>query len=59
MRLTPPSTAGPTFWGALFGIALDGSPWQYMLRLRRQGFDGVARVPLGPAGDFYFLQDDE
>ena len=56
MRLTPPSTAGPTFWAALFGIALDGSPWQYMLRLRRQGFDGVARVPLGPAGDFYFLQ---
>ena len=54
-----PSTAiqpkGPGFIDALVGIALDGSPWQYMLSLRAKGYDGCVRVPLGPAGDFYFL----
>ena len=56
---TDPSTAiqpkGPGFLDALVGIALDGSPWQYMLSLRAKGYDGCVRVPLGPAGDFYFL----
>ncbi len=46
---------GPSLLGALFGIALDGSPWQYMLTLKdRQGYDGVTRIPL-PGGDFHFL----
>ena len=26
-----------------------------MLSLRAKGYDGCVRVPLGPAGDFYFL----
>ena len=51
-----PVAPGPSFFGALVGIALDGSPWEYMLRLRRQGFSSIAQVPLGPAGTFYFLQ---
>lgn len=47
---------GPTFLGAVLGIGCDGSPWQYMLRLRNQYPDcGVTKVGLGPAGDFYFL----
>ena len=46
---------GPGFLDALVGIALDGSPWEYMLSLRAKGYDGCVRVPLGPAGDFYFL----
>ena len=60
---TDPSTAiqpkGPGFLDALAGIALDGSPWQYMLSLRAKGYDGCVRVPLGPAGDFYFLLSPE
>lgn len=56
MRIAPPPAAGPTFWAALFGIAVDQSPWQYMLRMRQQGYGGVTKVPLGPfGGDFYFL----
>ena len=47
---------GPGFFSALFGIALDGSPWQYMLTMRSQGYGGATRVPLGPfGGDFVFL----
>ena len=49
------TTEGPSFLDALVGIALDGSPWEYMLSLRAKGYDGCVRVPLGPAGDFYFL----
>ena len=30
-----------------------------MLSLRAKGFDGCVRVPLGPAGDFYFLLSPE
>jgi cytochrome P450 len=41
---------------ALFGIALNGSPWQYMLSMRADGYGGATRVPLGPfGGDFVFL----
>ena len=55
MRLTTPPPAGPTFWAALFGIAIDQSPWQYMLSMRQQGYGGVTKVPLGPfGGDFFF-----
>ena len=47
---------GPTFLSALFGIGLDGSPWQYMLSMRQQGYGGATKVPLGPfGGDYYFL----
>ena len=59
MVLQSPAAAGPSFLGAVFGIGLDGSPWQYMLRLRRSGYKDVARVPLGPAGDFYFLMSEQ
>ena len=53
MRVT---RSGPTFLAALFGIAVDQSPWQYMLTMKKQGYSGVAKVPLGPfGGDFYFL----
>lgn len=52
--------AGPTFWSALFGIAIDGSPWQYMLSLRANGYGGATRVPLGPfGGDFVFLLEPD
>ena len=54
------ATAGPTFLSALFGIAIDGSPWQYMLSLRRDGYGGATRVPLGPfGGDFIFLLEPD
>ena len=59
--VTPPTgMKGPTFLSALLGIGLDGSPWQYMLSMRRQGYGGVTRVPLGPfGGDYYFLLEPE
>ena len=54
------ATAGPSFLAALFGIGLDGSPWEYMLSMRKQGFGGATRVPLGPfGGDYYFLLEPE
>ena len=54
------ATAGPTFLSALFGIAIDGSPWQYMLSLRRDGYGGATKVPLGPfGGDFVFLLEPD
>ena len=50
----------PSFGAALFGIAVDQSPWQYMLSMRRQGYGGITKVPLGPfGGDFYFLLEPE
>ena len=52
--------SGPTFLAALFGIALDQSPWQYMLSMRRDGYGGVTKVPLGPfGGDYFFLLEPE
>lgn len=52
--------SGPTFLSALVGIGLDGSPWQYMLTMRRQGYGGATRVPLGPfGGDYYFLLEPD
>ena len=58
--MKPTAAAGPTFFAALFGIALDGSPWDYMLRMRSEGYGGVTKVPLGPfGGDFYFLLEPE
>jgi len=50
----------PSFGAALFGIAVDQSPWQYMLSMRRQGYGGITKVPLGPfGGDFYFLLEPD
>ena len=58
--MKPTAATGPTFFAALFGIALDGSPWDYMLRMRSEGYGGVTKVPLGPfGGDFYFLLEPE
>ena len=45
----------PSFLRSLVGIGLDGSPWEFMLTLKREGFDDVCKVPLGPAGDYHFL----
>ena len=55
--LAPPP--GPSLLRSFVGIGLDGSPWQFMLTLKREGYDGATRVPLGPAGDYYFLLSPE
>ena len=47
---------GPSVWSAVLGIAVSGNPWEYMLRLKDEGYDGVARISLGPFGEFFFLQ---
>ena len=53
-------TSSPTFWSALLGIGMDGSPWQYMLSMRADGYGGVTKVPLGPfGGDYYFLLEPD
>ena len=56
----PSTDAGPSTLSAIAGIGRDGSPWQYMLSLRRAGYGGVTRVPLGAfGGDFYFLLEPD
>eukprot|EP00929_Paragymnodinium_shiwhaense_P076974 TRINITY_DN39614_c0_g1_i3.p1 TRINITY_DN39614_c0_g1~~TRINITY_DN39614_c0_g1_i3.p1 ORF type:complete len:523 (+),score=120.11 TRINITY_DN39614_c0_g1_i3:62-1630(+) len=50
-----PSPPGPSTLGALFGFATNIFPWKYMLQLRKDGYEDVARVDLGPAGEFMFL----
>ena len=45
----------PSFWEALWGIGSNGSPWEYMLRMREQGYDGIVPVDLGPVGKYNFL----
>mmetsp|Transcript_8403 Transcript_8403/g.9315 ORF Transcript_8403/g.9315 Transcript_8403/m.9315 type:complete len:518 (-) Transcript_8403:424-1977(-) len=50
---------GPTFFEALFGIALNGSPWEYMLRMKEKGYDGVVPVSLGIVGNYNFLLSPE
>jgi len=47
--------SGPSFWEALIGIAINGSPWEYMLEMKRKGYDGIVPVDLGPGGKFNFL----
>lgn len=49
----------PSFLSALFGIALAGSPWDYMLDLRQKGYDGVVPINLGPVGVYNFLLSPE
>mgnify|MGYP004277107749 CR=1 FL=1 len=50
----------PTFLSALFGIGAVGSPWEYMLSLRRDGYGSATKVPLGPfGGDFVFLLEPD
>lgn len=50
---------GPSFFEALFGIAINGSPWEYMLQMKRQGYDGVVPVDLKFAGSYNFLLSPE
>mmetsp|Transcript_17974 Transcript_17974/g.44753 ORF Transcript_17974/g.44753 Transcript_17974/m.44753 type:complete len:541 (-) Transcript_17974:129-1751(-) len=50
---------GPSFFEALFGIAINGSPWEYMLQMKRQGYDGVVPVDLKFAGAYNFLLSPE
>lgn len=47
--------AGPSFWEAVWGIGVSGSPWEYMLRMKEQGYDGVVPVDLGIGGKYHFL----
>ena len=49
----------PSFLSALLGIALAGSPWDYMLDLRAKGYDGVVPINLGPVGVYNFLLSPE
>lgn len=55
----PPEARGPSFLAALWGIGTKGSPWEYMLDMREQGYDGVVPVELGPLGKFNFLLSPE
>ena len=50
---------GPSFFEALFGIAINGSPWEYMLQMKRQGYNGVVPVDLKFAGFYNFLLSPE
>jgi len=50
---------GPSFWEALFGIAINQSPWEYMLQMKRQGYDGVVPVDLKFVGKYNFLLSPE
>lgn len=50
---------GPTFLEALIGIAINQSPWEYMLRMKEKGYDGVVPVKLGILGDYNFLLSPE
>ena len=50
---------GPSFFEALFGIAINGSPWEYMLQMKREGYDGVVPVDLKFAGKYNFLLSPE
>ena len=54
-----PTMPPPSFLSALFGIALAGSPWDYMLDLRKKGYDGVVPIDLGPVGTYNFLLSPE
>ena len=54
-----PTMPPPSFLSALFGIALAGSPWDYMLDLREKGYDGVVPINLGPVGTYNFLLSAE
>ena len=45
----------PSFLEALWGIAINQSPWEYMIQMKKQGYDGVVPVKLGPFGNYQFL----
>ena len=55
LLLLEPKPNGPSFFEALFGIAVNGSPWEYMLQMKRQGYDEIVPVDLKFAGDYNFL----
>lgn len=49
----------PSFLEALWGIATKGSPWEYMIDMRRNGYDGVVPINLGVVGKYNFLLNPE
>jgi len=51
----PQPPPGPSQLESLLGFATNIFPWKYMLQLRKEGYKDVARVDLGPAGEFMFL----
>ena len=54
----PPSSSKsnpPSFLEALWGIATNGSPWEYMIQMRTNGYDGVVPINLGLIGKYNFL----
>ena len=60
-RLPPPSSSPspPSFLQALWGIATNGSPWEYMIQLKQNGYDGIVPIQLGIIGTYYFLLNPE
>ena len=50
---------GPSFLEAMVGIAINGSPWEYMLQMKREGYDGIVPVDLKFAGKYNFLLSPE
>lgn len=54
-----PKTNPPSFLEALWGIATNGSPWEYMIQMRKNGYDGVVPIDLGLIGKYNFLLNPE
>eukprot|EP00957_Ditylum_brightwellii_P001752 134619-Ditylum_brightwellii.AAC.1 len=38
-EINPTLKNGPLFLEALIGIAINGSPWEYMLKMKEKGYD--------------------
>jgi cytochrome P450 len=55
----PTNKNPPSFFEALWGIAKNGSPWEYMIEMRKSGYDGVVNVDLGLIGKYNFLLNPE
>lgn len=54
IKINPPSTLE-----ALWGIATNGSPWEYMIQMKQNGYDGVVPIKLGIIGTYNFLLNPE
>ncbi len=57
--VVPPKDKPPSFLEALWGIATKGSPWEYMIDMRKNGYDGVVPINLGVIGKYNFLLNPE
>ena len=53
--ILPTKENPPSFLEALWGIATKGSPWEYMIDMRQNGYDGVVPINLGVVGKYNFL----